>query len=109
MRAGLEEMRDELGAVRQGDGDQRQDRAPPRDVVGLGAFSRTRPPWTPSPCSPPIDRPPWHTPSDSAHTQHHKLIYKHVHKPHHKWIVPTPYAALAFHPVDGYAQSLPYQ
>ncbi|OCF34918.1 lathosterol oxidase [Kwoniella heveanensis BCC8398] len=40
--------------------------------------------------------------------EHHPLIYKHVHKPHHKWIVPTPYAALAFHPVDGYAQSLPY-
>ncbi|KAK8844777.1 hypothetical protein IAR55_006627 [Kwoniella newhampshirensis] len=40
--------------------------------------------------------------------EHHPLIYKHVHKPHHKWIVPTPYAALAFHPLDGYAQSLPY-
>lgn len=41
--------------------------------------------------------------------EHHPSIYKFVHKPHHKWIVPTPYAALAFHPVDGYAQSLPYQ
>lgn len=41
--------------------------------------------------------------------EHHPAIYKYVHKPHHKWIVPTPYAALAFHPVDGYAQSLPYQ
>lgn len=41
--------------------------------------------------------------------EHHPSIYKYVHKPHHKWIVPTPYAALAFHPVDGYAQSLPYQ
>ena len=40
--------------------------------------------------------------------EHHPAIYKYVHKPHHKWIVPTPYAALAFHPVDGYAQSLPY-
>ncbi|WWC97584.1 hypothetical protein V866_004468 [Kwoniella sp. B9012] len=40
--------------------------------------------------------------------EHHPLIYKHIHKPHHKWIVPTPYAALAFHPLDGYAQSLPY-
>ncbi|KLT38306.1 C-5 sterol desaturase, partial [Cutaneotrichosporon oleaginosum] len=40
--------------------------------------------------------------------EHHKLVYKHVHKPHHKWIVPTPYAALAFHPLDGYLQSLPY-
>ncbi|KAL1876436.1 hypothetical protein VTK73DRAFT_9302 [Phialemonium thermophilum] len=40
--------------------------------------------------------------------EHHPLIYKHIHKPHHKWIVPTPWAALAFHPVDGYVQSLPY-
>ena len=63
--------------------------------------------------------------------EHHPRIYKYIHKPHHKWIsessltnyeppirvcladlprlVPTPWAALAFHPVDGYAQSLPYQ
>ncbi|TAQ89783.1 hypothetical protein B7494_g1862 [Chlorociboria aeruginascens] len=27
---------------------------------------------------------------------------------HHKWIMPTPYAAIAFHPVDGFAQSVPY-
>ncbi|GMK58137.1 hypothetical protein CspeluHIS016_0501690 [Cutaneotrichosporon spelunceum] len=40
--------------------------------------------------------------------EHHRSIYKYIHKPHHKWIVPTPYAALAFHPLDGYAQSLPY-
>ncbi|WVN88539.1 uncharacterized protein L203_103750 [Cryptococcus depauperatus CBS 7841] len=40
--------------------------------------------------------------------EHHPAIYKYIHKPHHKWIVPTPYAALAFHPIDGYAQSLPY-
>lgn len=40
--------------------------------------------------------------------EHHPAIYKHVHKPHHKWIVPTPFAAYAFHPVDGYFQSLPY-
>ncbi|KAI0180435.1 C-5 sterol desaturase [Hypoxylon sp. FL1284] len=39
---------------------------------------------------------------------HHPLIYKHLHKPHHKWIMPTPYASHAFHPVDGWAQSLPY-
>lgn len=39
---------------------------------------------------------------------HHKLIYKHLHKPHHKWIVPTPFASHAFHPIDGYSQSLPY-
>ncbi|KAJ7477034.1 fatty acid hydroxylase [Mycena galericulata] len=39
---------------------------------------------------------------------HHPLVYKHLHKPHHKWIVPTPFASYAFHPVDGYLQSLPY-
>ncbi|KAK9244812.1 hypothetical protein V1506DRAFT_540115 [Lipomyces tetrasporus] len=39
---------------------------------------------------------------------HHPLVYKRLHKPHHKWIVPTPYASHAFHPMDGYLQSLPY-
>lgn len=39
---------------------------------------------------------------------HHPAIYKHLHKLHHKWIVPTPFASHAFHPVDGYCQSLPY-
>lgn len=39
---------------------------------------------------------------------HHPLIYKHLHKPHHKWIMPTPYASHAFHPLDGYSQSIPY-
>ncbi|KAI9049571.1 hypothetical protein LZ554_006598 [Drepanopeziza brunnea f. sp. 'monogermtubi'] len=39
---------------------------------------------------------------------HHPLCYKTLHKPHHKWIMPTPYASVAFHPVDGWAQSLPY-
>ncbi|CAN6648385.1 delta(7)-sterol 5(6)-desaturase Erg3p [Trichomonascus vanleenenianus] len=39
---------------------------------------------------------------------HWPSVYKHLHKPHHKWIVPTPFASFAFHPVDGYAQSLPY-
>ncbi|KAI1483921.1 hypothetical protein F4774DRAFT_363954 [Daldinia eschscholtzii] len=39
---------------------------------------------------------------------HHPLVYKHLHKPHHKWIMPTPYASYAFHPVDGWSQSLPY-
>jgi lathosterol oxidase len=57
--------------------------------------------------------------------EHHPSVYKFIHKPHHKWIgqctacrerakantdtVPTPWAALAFHPLDGYVQSLPYQ
>jgi lathosterol oxidase len=39
---------------------------------------------------------------------HHPSIYRHLHKPHHKWIMPTPYASHAFHPLDGYAQSVPY-
>jgi lathosterol oxidase len=29
-------------------------------------------------------------------------------EPHHQWIVPTPFPSHAFHPVDGFAQSLPY-
>lgn len=40
--------------------------------------------------------------------EHHPRLYKHIHKPHHKWLVPTPFASHAFHPIDGYAQSLPY-
>ncbi|CAG8592871.1 5902_t:CDS:2 [Dentiscutata heterogama] len=36
---------------------------------------------------------------------HHPLIYKILHKPHHRWIVPTPYSSHAFHPLDGYLQS----
>lgn len=39
---------------------------------------------------------------------HHPLVYKHLHKPHHKWIMPTPYASHAFHPIDGFSQSVPY-
>ena len=39
---------------------------------------------------------------------HHPRVYKYVHKPHHKWIMPTPFASHAFHPADGYAQGLPY-
>lgn len=39
---------------------------------------------------------------------HHPLIYKTLHKPHHKYIMPTPYASHAFHPLDGFAQSIPY-
>ncbi|GAB1320759.1 c-5 sterol desaturase [Madurella fahalii] len=39
---------------------------------------------------------------------HHPPVYKTLHKPHHKWIVPTPFASHAFHPLDGFAQSLPY-
>ena len=39
---------------------------------------------------------------------HHPRLYKTLHKPHHKWIMPTPYASHAFHPIDGFSQSLPY-
>ncbi|KAL2216902.1 sterol delta 5,6-desaturase ERG3 [Thermoascus aurantiacus ATCC 26904] len=39
---------------------------------------------------------------------HHPLVYKKLHKPHHKWIMPSPFASHAFHPVDGWAQSVPY-
>eukprot|EP00736_Rhodelphis_marinus_P010053 Rmarinus@m.17050 len=34
--------------------------------------------------------------------------YKYIHKDHHKWKIPTPFAAIAFHPVDGWLQSTPY-
>lgn len=40
--------------------------------------------------------------------EHHPSVYKRIHKPHHKWVIPTPFASHAFHPVDGYVQSLPY-
>lgn len=39
---------------------------------------------------------------------HHPLVYKTLHKPHHKWIMPSPYASHAFHPLDGWSQSVPY-
>lgn len=36
------------------------------------------------------------------------LLYKYIHKPHHKWIMTTPFASHAFHPVDGFLQGVPY-
>jgi len=39
---------------------------------------------------------------------HHRWVYSVLHKPHHWWKVPTPYAAHAFHPIDGFLQSFPY-
>lgn len=39
---------------------------------------------------------------------HHPSVYKYIHKPHHKWIIPTPFASHAFHFVDGFSQSFPY-
>ncbi|KAI9183617.1 c-5 sterol desaturase [Blastocladiella emersonii ATCC 22665] len=40
--------------------------------------------------------------------EHHPAVYAYVHKPHHAWKVPTPFAAYAFHPLDGALQALPY-
>eukprot|EP00514_Thraustochytrium_sp_LLF1b_P008737 CAMPEP_0184555600 /NCGR_PEP_ID=MMETSP0199_2-20130426/37867_1 /TAXON_ID=1112570 /ORGANISM="Thraustochytrium sp., Strain LLF1b" /LENGTH=272 /DNA_ID=CAMNT_0026951967 /DNA_START=8 /DNA_END=826 /DNA_ORIENTATION=+ len=39
---------------------------------------------------------------------HHPLLYKRIHKEHHKWIIPTPFASHAMTPLDGVMQSLPY-
>jgi len=39
---------------------------------------------------------------------HYKWVYKYIHKSHHKWKVPTPFASHAMHPVDGVAQGLPW-
>lgn len=39
---------------------------------------------------------------------HHPLLYGPIHKQHHLWKVPTPWASHAFHPLDGFAQSTPY-
>uniref|UniRef100_A0AAQ4Q1I2 Fatty acid hydroxylase domain-containing protein n=1 Tax=Gasterosteus aculeatus aculeatus TaxID=481459 RepID=A0AAQ4Q1I2_GASAC len=41
-------------------------------------------------------------------SMHHRDIYKHLHKQHHTFNIPTPFASHAFHPVDGFLQSLPY-
>lgn len=40
--------------------------------------------------------------------EHHPSVYWWLHKPHHTWKVCTPFASHAFHPLDGYIQSLPY-
>ena len=39
---------------------------------------------------------------------HHRSVYKYLHKVHHRWKVPTPFASHAFHPIDGFLQSCPY-
>ena len=39
---------------------------------------------------------------------HWPAVYKRLHKPHHKWVIPTPFSSHAFHPLDGYLQSIPY-
>lgn len=40
---------------------------------------------------------------------HHRLLYSRIHKPHHSFINTSPFAAFAFHPVDGYMQGFAYQ
>jgi len=40
---------------------------------------------------------------------HHRSIYKYIHKLHHSFVHVTPYAAFAFHPIDGFLQGVPYQ
>lgn len=40
---------------------------------------------------------------------HHPIAYKHIHKSHHKWIVPTPFASHAFHPIDALLHSLQFR
>ena len=39
---------------------------------------------------------------------HNPLVYARLHKAHHKWKIPSPFASHAFHPIDGFLQSLPY-
>lgn len=39
---------------------------------------------------------------------HQKNVYKYLHKTHHLWKVPTPFASHAFHPLDGFLLSVPY-
>lgn len=39
---------------------------------------------------------------------HTRMLYRHIHKPHHSFINTTPFAAFAFHPVDGYMQGVAY-
>ena len=39
---------------------------------------------------------------------HSPLLYKRLHKPHHRWVMPTPFASHAFHPLDGFSQGFPY-
>jgi len=39
---------------------------------------------------------------------HHPLIYGPIHKDHHQWVICTPFASHAFHPIDGFLQSFPY-
>lgn len=39
---------------------------------------------------------------------HSRWLYRNVHKPHHSFVNTSPFAAFAFHPVDGYMQGVAY-
>jgi Delta7-sterol 5-desaturase len=39
---------------------------------------------------------------------HHRSVYARIHKAHHQWLVATPFASLALHPLDAFIQGLPY-
>ena len=39
---------------------------------------------------------------------HSPLLYKRMHKSHHKWVFATPFAGFAFHPLDGFLQGSPF-
>jgi lathosterol oxidase len=39
---------------------------------------------------------------------HTRFLYRRLHVHHHRFREPTPYASFAFHPVDSFAQSVPY-
>jgi lathosterol oxidase len=39
---------------------------------------------------------------------HARWLYKFVHRYHHDFRAPSPWASLAFHPLDAFAQALPY-
>ena len=39
---------------------------------------------------------------------HLPIMYRHVHKRHHQFVIPTPFASYAFHPLDSFMTGLPY-
>ena len=39
---------------------------------------------------------------------HHPSLYRFIHKHHHKWKIPTPFAGHAVHPLDGFLHMLRY-
>jgi len=39
---------------------------------------------------------------------HTPALFRWLHRPHHRFRLPTPFVSYAFHPLDSFAQSLPY-